>query len=67
MLRVAPAEMRRYAQESETLRMRDPSCRGRTGIDVGHEVQEACRGAAHLVNPAASKIVADNDNYALAA
>ena len=37
------------------------------GFDEGAETQGACRGADYLVNPPAKNIVAENDNYALAA
>jgi hypothetical protein len=40
---------------------------GATGFDVGRETSGACRGAEFLVNPAATNIVANDDNYALAA
>ena len=40
---------------------------GRPGFDVGCETQGACRGAVYLVNPAANLIVANDDNYVLAA
>ncbi len=41
--------------------------RGRHGFDVGRETLGACRGTDHLVNPAVTLIVANDDNYALAA
>ncbi len=41
--------------------------RGRIGFDVGTETQGACRGVDYLVNPATKLIVANDDNYALAA
>ena len=41
--------------------------RGRHGFDVGIEPSCACRGAENLVKPAAKPIVANDDNYALAA
>ena len=44
-----------------------PHFRGRPGFDVGRETEGACRGAAHLVNTTAIYIVANDDNYALAA
>ncbi|SVB57894.1 uncharacterized protein METZ01_LOCUS210748, partial [marine metagenome] len=34
---------------------------------VGRETLSACRGTDNLVNPAVKLIVANNDNYALAA
>ena len=40
---------------------------GAIGFDVGRETQCACRGAEYLVNPSANQIVANEDNYALAA
>ena len=40
---------------------------GRLGFDVGRETPGACRGTDHLVNPAVTLIVANDDNYALAA
>jgi len=40
---------------------------GRHGFDAGRETEGACRGAAHLVNTTANLIVANDDNYALAA
>jgi len=40
---------------------------GRSGFDVDHKTRGACRGAEYLVNPTAPKIVANDDNYALAA
>jgi len=40
---------------------------GAIGFDVGRETLSACRGAVHLVKPAANLIVANDDNYALAA
>jgi hypothetical protein len=40
---------------------------GRLGFDVGRETRGACRGAGNLVNPSANLIVANDDNYALAA
>jgi hypothetical protein len=41
--------------------------RGRHGFDVGHETGGACRGAEYLVNTTANILVANEDNYALAA
>ena len=41
--------------------------RGRHGFDVGHETGGACRGADYLVNTTANILVANEDNYALAA
>ena len=41
--------------------------RGRHGFDVGRETPGACRGTDHLVKPAVTLIVANDDNYALAA
>ena len=41
--------------------------RGRHGFDVGHETGGAFRGADYLVNTTANFIVANEDNYALAA
>ena len=41
--------------------------RGRHGFDVGVETLSACRGTDHLVKPAVNLIVANDDNYALAA
>ena len=52
----------RYTRYAVTLRVV-----GAIGFDVGRETLCACRGAEHLVNPAANHIVANNDNYALAA
>ena len=40
---------------------------GALGFDVGSETRGACRGADYLVKPAALYIVANDDNYALAA
>ena len=40
---------------------------GAIGFDVGRETLCACRGAENLVNPSANQIVANEDNYALAA
>jgi len=40
---------------------------GAIGFDVGRETLCACRGAEHLVNPSANQLVANEDNYALAA
>jgi len=40
---------------------------GRTWLRRGFETGGACRGAENLVNPAANYIVANDDNYALAA
>jgi hypothetical protein len=40
---------------------------GDTAFDVGSETRGACRGTADLVNPAVTLIVANDDNYALAA
>ena len=40
---------------------------GRHGFDVGVETLSACRGTDHLVNTAVNLIVANDDNYALAA
>jgi len=40
---------------------------GRHGFDVGYKLGGACRGAVHLVNTTAFKIVANDENYALAA
>jgi len=41
--------------------------RGRHGFDVGVETLSACRGTEYLVKPAVNHIVANDDNYALAA
>ena len=41
--------------------------RGRPGFDVDYKAIGACRGADLLVNPTAQLIVANEDNYALAA
>ena len=41
--------------------------KGAIGFDAGHETLSACRGAEHLVKPAANLLVANDDNYALAA
>ena len=41
--------------------------RGRLGFDVGVETTSACRGTDHLVKTAVTLIVANDDNYALAA
>ncbi len=43
------------------------SFRGRHGFDVDYKTQGACRGTDYLVNPAVTHIVANDDNYALAA
>jgi hypothetical protein len=40
---------------------------GAIGFDVGREPSGACRGADNLVKPAANNLVANDDNYALAA
>ena len=40
---------------------------GRHGFDVGYKLGGACRGAVYLVNTTAFKIVANDENYALAA
>jgi hypothetical protein len=40
---------------------------GATGFDVGRETIGACRGADFLDNPTANFIVANDDNYQLAA
>ena len=40
---------------------------GAIGFDVGREPSSARRGADYLVNPTANLIVANDDNYALAA
>ena len=40
---------------------------GATGFDVGRETPGACRGADYLAKPAATMLVANDDNYALAA
>jgi hypothetical protein len=40
---------------------------GATGFDVGRETPGACRGAGLLVNQLANNLVANEDNYALAA
>ncbi len=40
---------------------------GRPGFDMDRETQGACRGTAHLVNPTVTFLVANDDNYALAA
>ena len=40
---------------------------GVPGFDEGTETQGACRGADYLVNTTATTIVANDDNYALAA
>ena len=40
---------------------------GRHGFDVGVETLSACRGTEYLVKPAVNLIVANDDNYALAA
>ena len=44
-----------------------PSKRGRHGFDVDRETLSACRGTDYLVKPAVNLIVANDDNYALAA
>jgi hypothetical protein len=44
-----------------------PISRGRPGFDGGSEAERACRGVEHLVNPTANHLVANDDNYALAA
>ena len=41
--------------------------RGRPGFDGGVKPEVRVEGAAFLVNPAATKLVANDDNYALAA
>jgi len=41
--------------------------RGRPGFDVDYKTQGACRGTDYLVNPAVTLLVANDDNYALAA
>jgi len=41
--------------------------RGRNGFDVGSKALGACRGTDHHVNPAVTVIVANDDNFALAA
>ena len=41
--------------------------RGRHGFDVGRETLSACRGTEYLVKPSVKTIVANEDNYALAA
>ncbi len=40
---------------------------GRHGFDMGRETFGACRGVEFLLNPATKVIVANDDNYALAA
>jgi hypothetical protein len=40
---------------------------GATGFDVGCEPSEACRGAVSLAKLCCKLIVANDDNYALAA
>ena len=40
---------------------------GRHGFDVGYKALGACRGTDHLVNPTVKLLVANDDNYALAA
>ena len=40
---------------------------GVLGFDEGAKPRGACRGADHLVNTAANLLVANDDNYALAA
>jgi hypothetical protein len=40
---------------------------GRHGFDVGSETLSACRGTDYLVNTAVKLLVANDDNYALAA
>jgi hypothetical protein len=40
---------------------------GTIGFDVDCNAFRACRGAEFLVNPTAKTIVANDDNYALAA
>ena len=47
--------------------IRNYSFWGRHGFDVGHETGGACRGADYLVNTTANNLVANEDNYALAA
>ena len=44
-----------------------PQLRGRHGFDMGRETFGACRGVEFLLNPATKVIVANDDNYALAA
>ena len=41
--------------------------RGRPGFDGGVKSEMRVEGAAFLVNPAAKQLVANDDNYALAA
>ena len=40
---------------------------GDTAFDVDYKTQGACRGTAYLVKLAVNLIVANDDNYALAA
>ena len=40
---------------------------GRHGFDMGRETFGACRGVEFLLKPATQVIVANDDNYALAA
>ena len=40
---------------------------GRHGFDMGRETFGACRGVEFLLKPATKVIVANDDNYALAA
>jgi len=47
--------------------MIDTKVWGRHGFDVGYKTFSACRGANHLVTIVAKQLVANDDNYALAA
>lgn len=47
--------------------LRSGKPRGRPGFDGGVKPEVRVEGAAFLVNPAANKLVANDDNYALAA
>ena len=40
---------------------------GRHGFDVDYKALGACRGTDYLVNPTVKLLVANDDNYALAA
>ena len=41
--------------------------RGRPGFDVGYKAARGIPRTSHLVNPTGNAIVANDDNYALAA
>ena len=56
-----------YKAHRSVVSVHHPVSRGRIGFDVGIETQGACRGVEYLVNPTTKLIVANDDNYALAA